>query len=232
MELKDLRIPKMMQGLLPISIKDNLILNVIQEATQHGTPSVCSVQGDKVKTFDKLVYDYQLNDCEHVVFKDCSPSNLVEVSVKKDNQAHIVKVVLAGTKYELELPRPIRSARSTPSVIKVNGEQKTIQQKGPGKQHEFIELEQNYYEDAHTYLTSYKDGVYAIVSKLYGIAVYADGISLEVRTFQHSLRNQVCGLCGDLNDEKTADMCIMSSPQLAAYSYMVQDKTCKGIPTE
>ena len=53
MELKDLRIPKMMQGLLPISIKDNLILNVIQEVTQHGTPSVCSVQGNKVKTFDK-----------------------------------------------------------------------------------------------------------------------------------------------------------------------------------
>jgi len=236
-EIKDVRIAKIMQGLLPISTKDNLLLNVVQKLTLHGAPSVCSVQGNKVSTFDKLVYDYELNDCEHVVFKDCSPSNLVEVSVKKDNQAHIVKVVLAGTKYELELPRPIRSARSTPSVIKVNGEQKTIQQKGPGKQHEFVELEQNYYEDAHTYLTSYKDGVYAIVSKLYGIAVYADGISLEVRTFQHSLRNQVCGLCGDLNDEKTADMktadlCIMSSPQLAAYSYMVQDKTCKGIPTE
>jgi len=236
-EIKDVRIAKIMQGLLPISTKDNLLLNVVQKLTLHGAPSVCSVQGNKVSTFDKLVYDYELNDCEHVVFKDCSPSNLVEVSVKKDNQAHIVKVVLAGTKYELELPRPIRSARSTPSVIKVNGEQKTIQQKGPGKQHEFVELEQNYYEDAHTYLTSYKDGVYAIVSKLYGIAVYADGISLEVRTFQHSLRNQVCGLCGDLNDEKTADMktadlCIMSSPQLAAYSYMVQDKICKGIPAE
>merc|ERR1719347_247704 len=140
MEIKDLRIPKMMQGLLPISTKDNLLLNVVQKLTLHGAPSVCSVQGNKVSTFDKLVYDYELNDCEHVVFKDCSPSNLVEVSVKKDNQAHIVKVVLAGTKYELELPRPIRSARSTPPVIKVNGEQKTIQQKGPGKQHDLLSL--------------------------------------------------------------------------------------------
>ena len=238
MELKDLRIPKMMQGLLPISIKDNLILNVIQEVTQHGTPSVCSVQGDKVKTFDKLVYDYQLNDCEHVVFKDCSPSNLVEVSVKKAGQVHYVKVVLANSKYELELPRQIRSARSTPSIIKVNGEQKMIKDESvERREHEFVELERNYYGDANTYLTSYKDGVYAIVSQLYGIAVYADGESLEVRTFQHSLRNQACGLCGDLNDEKTADMksaelCIMSSPQLAAYSYMVPDNTCKGVPTE
>jgi len=237
MEIKDLRIPEMMQGLLPISTKDNLILNVIQKITLHGAPSVCSVQGNKVTTFDKLVYDYQLNDCEHVVFKDCSPSSLVEVSAKKAGQVHYVKVVLANSKYELELPRQIRSARSTPSIIKVNGEQKMIKVESLGLEHEFVELEKNYYGDANTYLTSYKDGVYAIVSQLYGIAVYADGESLEVRTFQHSLRNQACGLCGDLNDEKTADMksagmCIMSSPQLAAYSYMVPDNSCKGVPTE
>merc|ERR1712179_466412 len=126
MEIKDLRIPEMMQGLLPISTKDNLILNVIQKVTLHGAPSVCSVQGNKVTTFDKLVYDYQLNDCEHVVFKDCSPSSLVEVSAKKASQVHYIKVVLANSKYELELPRPIRSARSTPAIIKVNGEQKMI----------------------------------------------------------------------------------------------------------
>merc|ERR1711887_6829 len=237
MEIKDLRIPKMMQGLVPISTKDDFILNIIQKVTLHGAPSVCSVQGNKVTTFDKLVYDYQLNDCEHVVFKDCSPSSLVEVSAKKAGQVHYIKVVLANSKYELELPRPIRSARSTPSIIKVNGEQKMIKVESLGSEHEFVELEKNYYGDGYTYLTSYKDGVYAIVSQLYGIAVYADGVSLEVRTFQHSLRNQACGLCGDLNDEKTADMktagmCIMSSPQLAAYSYMVPDKTCKGVPTE
>merc|ERR1712119_147503 len=166
------------------------------------------------------------------------PSSLVEVSVKKAGQVHYVKFILANNKYELELPRQIRSARSTSPVIKVNGEQKMIKMESwDMMEHEFVELEKNYYGDANTYLTSYKDGVYAIVSQLYGIAVYADGESLEVRTFQHSLRNQACGLCGDLNDEKTADMksagmCIMSSPQLAAYSYMVPDNTCKGVPTE
>merc|ERR1719209_1919529 len=236
-EIRDLRIAQMLQGLLPISTKESVLHNVVQQLTLHGAPSVCSVQGGKVTTFDKLVYDYQLNDCEHVVFKDCSPANIVEVSVKKAGQVHYVKVVLANNKYELELPRQIRSV-STPSVIKVNGEQKMIKMESlEMMEHEFVELEKNYYGDANTYLTSYKDGVYAIVSQLYGIAVYADGESLEVRTFQHSLRNQACGLCGDLNDEKTADMksagmCIMSSPQLAAYSYMVPDNTCKGVPTE
>merc|ERR1711970_1563844 len=68
-------------------------------------------------------------DCEHVVFKDCSPSSLVEVSVKKAGQVHYIKVVLANNKYELELPKQIRSSRSTPAVIKVNGEQKVIKWK-------------------------------------------------------------------------------------------------------
>merc|ERR1711874_323859 len=49
------------------------------------------------------------------------------------------------------------------------------------------------------------------------------------------LRNLACGLCGDLNGEKVADVpsakqCVMSSPKLAAYSYMVEDRKCAGIP--
>merc|ERR1719153_1388469 len=40
-----------------------------------------------------------------------------------------------------------------------------------------------------------------------------------------------------MNDEKTADLksagnCIMTQPKLAAFSYMVQDGQCAGIPAE
>merc|ERR1719318_1650329 len=240
LELKNLRIGYYLQGLLPMSTKENAMLNIVQQLTAHGAPSVCSVEGGKVTTFDKLQYNYLFNDCEHVIFKDCSPANIVEVSVKKTAHVHHVKVILANIKYDLELTKPIWSSRTTTAVIKVNGQQKSIQHGHHGKQQEkteFVELAQNYYVDEGTYLTSYEDGVYAIVSKLYRLAVYADGERVEVKTLQHSLRNQACGLCGDLNDEKTADMksagsCIMSSPKLAAYSYMVADNKCKGIPAE
>ena len=72
---------------------------------------------------------------------------------------------------------------------------------------------------------------------MYGVAVYADVERVEVKTFQHSMRNQACGLCGDLNDAKMADMksagsSIMSSPKLAAYSYMVADNQWQGIPVQ
>eukprot|EP00092_Neocalanus_flemingeri_P009183 GFUD01009884.1.p1 GENE.GFUD01009884.1~~GFUD01009884.1.p1 ORF type:complete len:1721 (+),score=446.76 GFUD01009884.1:69-5231(+) len=238
-EIKDLRLGNYMQGLLPISTIGNPMMNIVQKLTAHGAPSVCSVEGGKVTTFDNVQYEYQLNNCEHVIFKDCSPTNTVEVSMKKSAHVQYVKVLLDGNKYELELMKPLRSARAA-GIVKVNGEQKHIQHGHHGKKQqksEFVELEENYYLDENTYLTSYKDGVFAIVSKLYGMWVYADSESVEVKTFQHRWRNQACGLCGDLNDEKTADLksagsCIMSTPKLAAYSYMITDNKCQGIPAQ
>merc|ERR1712071_211522 len=37
---------------------------------------------------------------------------------------------------------------------------------------------------------------------------------------------------GKTGDMKSANMCIMSRRDLAAYSYMVQDNSCAGIPQE
>ena len=86
-------------------------------------------------------------------------------------------------------------------------------------------------------MTSYEDGVYGVISKTYGIAVYTDGQSVEVQTYQHLLRNKACGLCGDLNDEKVSDVkspgsCIMSSPSLAAQTYRITDQTCQAPSSE
>merc|ERR550517_972313 len=105
--------------------------------------------------------------------------------------------------------------------------------KAETEQSEFVEQKKNFYQDKGTYVTSYEDGVYGVISKTYGIAVYTDGKSVEVQTYQHLLRNKACGLCGDLNDEKVGDVkspgsCIMSSPALAAQTYMVPDQTCQA----
>ena len=84
------------------------------------------------------------------------------------------------------------------------------------------------FQDQNNQLTQYKDDVFEIFSLKYGVTIRADSDSVEVTTYQHALRNIACGLCGDLNDEATGDVksaeeCVMSSPGLAAYSYMVED---------
>merc|ERR1712226_955501 len=122
-----------------------------------------------------------------------------------------------------------RGSRSNPGQVKVNGQVKQAAPKVPGQAVQF--------EDASNQIFLYEDGVYEIFSIKYGLTVRADSQSAEVKTFQGGLRNLACGLCGDLNDEQTADVnsaqqCVMSSPRLAAYSYMVADNQCAGIPAE
>merc|ERR1719239_1732524 len=153
-----------------------------------------------------MVYDYALNNCEHVAFRDCTANPKVMVTVKKTAALHIVKAIIDHNKYELELVKGV-SGRTT------------------------------LFEDRHNRVVLYEDGVFEIFSLKYGMAVLADHASVEVKTFQWALRNLACGLCGDMNDEKTADLksagnCIMTQPKLAAFSYMVQDGQCAGITAE
>jgi len=263
LEIKDIRVTESLKGLIPFNVKDSGARNILQKLSSHQAPSTCSAEQGKVKTFDNLEYDYQLNDCEHVVFKDCSESSRIEVTSQKKMSSLNMKVTIDNHKYEVEVPKSGNRA-----VIKVDGEEKsyikkqdyekwkvsdqemqsrkylklskeqreTEERKQVEKQQtEFTEQKHNYYEDKSTYVTSYEDGVYAVVNQAYGIAVYSDGKSLEVETYQHLLRNKACGLCGDLNDETVADVkspgsCIMSSPSLAAFTYMVADQSCQGVP--
>ena len=202
-----------------------------------------------------------------VVFKDCSESSRVEVSVQQQSSKKTVKVTIDNHQYELKVPT---SSGSQQAVIKVNGEEKsnikkedyekrkereekkenreyqeTSKQekeqqeirKAQREKTEFAEQKKNFYEDAGTYVTSYEDGVYGVISARYGLAVYTDGESVEVQTYQHLLRNKACGLCGDLNDEKVGDVkspgsCIMSSPALAAMTYIVPHQTCQAPSSE
>merc|ERR1712112_755175 len=254
-EMKNIRIPQSLKGLLPVNVQNTDAINILQKLTNGQAPSTCSIEnGRQVKTFDNVEYqlnEQQLNNCEHVIFKDCSADSKVQVSVEQQSSAKKVKVLIDNHEYEVEIP-----SGGSRATVKVNGEQKTHvseqecklreereheekkrELKREQQLSEFVEQKHNYYSDRNTYVTSYQDGVYAVVSNLYGIAVYCEQGRIQVQSYQHMLRNRACGLCGDLNDEKTADVksaggCIMSSNKLASYSYMIQGSSCQGIPSQ
>jgi len=224
--LRDVRVAPALEGLVPFSVLKSFPNHLIKKLTHHGAPSTCAVEGNKVETFDKVVYDYELNDCEHVLVRDCTEAPKVLVTVKKTPALHIVRAVIDDNKYELEVVKATRGSRSQAAKVKVNDQIKQGLQQGKFK----------IFEDRDNHITMYEDGVVEIHSVKYGMIIRADGITTQVVTFQQRLRNLACGLCGDLNDEKTADVrsakqCVMSSPKLAAYSFMVEDRKCAGIPT-
>merc|ERR1712240_56664 len=227
--INNLRLMPAMKYLLPIQIKDSFSSSVVNMLTKSKIPARCSIEGNKVRTFDRLVYDYVLNDCEHIIFRDCTESPRVMITAKKTASHHIVKAIIDGNKYELEIVRASRGARTNLGQVKVNDQ---VKQAAPRVQGQPIK-----FEDAYNQISLYEDGVFEIFSLMHGLTVRADSKSAEVKAFQWRLRNLACGLCGDLNDEKAADVvsahqCVMSSPRLAAYSYMVADSQCAGIPAQ
>merc|ERR1711973_1022286 len=228
--MEDIRVEESLQGLLPINIKESGSQNIIQQLTSHQAPSTCSIEQGKVKTFDNLHYDYQINDCEHVVFKDCSQSFKSYAFIRVDGEE---KTFIKRQDYD---DRKVEEQRSQSQKVVSSQQLREEEEESLIRREktEFVEQKRNYYNETTTFVTSYQDGVYAVINHAYGVSVYSDGKSLEIKTYQHLLRNKACGLCGDLNDESVADMktpqsCIMSSPSLAALTYMLQDNTCQGL---
>merc|ERR1712013_766890 len=52
--------------MLPIQVRESALVHAIERVTQYGLPTTCAIENNKVRTFDKMVYDYALNNCEHV----------------------------------------------------------------------------------------------------------------------------------------------------------------------
>merc|ERR1712126_764808 len=131
----------------------------------------------------------------------------------------VVKMVIQGHKYEVEIPRESRYARESKAIIKVDGQVKEYAQ---AQQQAHI-----IYADQLVYIVRYIDGVYAV----------SDGKRIEVKTHQLFLRDRATGLCGDLNGEWSADLrsarkCVVPKHKLAAVSFMIEDGKCQGIPQQ
>jgi hypothetical protein len=70
------------------------------------------------------------------------------------------------------------------------------------------------------------------------LKVFTDGLRIEIISSK-LLRGRACGLCGDMNGEKTADLmtpeqCYTKNSKLVGYSYMLDKEgpKCSGIPSE
>merc|ERR1719153_391202 len=128
--LKDVRIIPALQQFVPFCVHCPISEQILKKVSQYGFPQTCVVEGDMVQTFDNVTYSYTLNDCEHVLVKDVSETPRVLVTVKKTPALHIVKVLIDGNKYELELVKASRGSRSQAGKVKINDQIKQGVRKG------------------------------------------------------------------------------------------------------
>ena len=262
-ELRGVKFGSLTQGLYPLCTEHTVVTQFLQKITNHAAPSSCRVEEGTITSFDQSEYEYSLNDCEHIVFQDCSEDQRVSISTQRKQLKQHLTVFFDAHKYEVEIEKLGRNSLSKNINIRVNGEDMvwdnslrnlgelqstqrdqlqsqltTNNIRGNLQRNvlQYTDNEENYLNHGQNYITNYKDGVVKIVSLKYGVTVLVDHERIEVLSYQHLFRNTACGLCGDLNGEMSADiksskMCIMSNSKLAAYSYMIEDGECEGIPS-
>lgn len=223
----NIRLPKYLsKDLVPISMRNPLKYNIMQKITMKQTPSSCRIEPNYIGTFDNKTYSYQINDCWHLLFKDCS-NQLVPVAV-------MAKTVPSGHK----------NVRVISGQVIVLVEERQIQLNIHGD-HKVITLDKGmtrYYKVNNKvvlWLKRYHDEVLTIHLPQENLLVITDGKRIEISA-PLLLRQRSCGLCGDLNGENTADIktpekCLMDRPRFAAYSYMMtgqqSGQQCSGIPS-
>jgi hypothetical protein len=200
----------------------------MQKVTRNQIPASCRVEPTNIATFDNKIYDYQMGNCYHLLFKDCSEKLPVAVLAKNiQNTLKEVKV-LAGKSILVMTPR---SRNDITFTLTIDGIQKQVQ---ISQAHvtEIKDSNGNVIID----IKRYKDNVYYVYFVKEGLLILFDGENIEVSPSQ-ILKARACGLCGDLDHENTADLktpqtCLTSKPRFAAYSYMLLLESCSGIPSQ
>ena len=223
-KIENVRIPMPIRHIFPMSMRNNMAYTLMQKYTRNQIPASCRVEPQYVATFDNKTYNYQLNDCWHLLFKDCS--NRLPVAIMAKGQQEKVVKVLAG---QVEL---VMQRQSSEVMIQMNLEGRTEQIQ---VHHNQVKEITNSQGRVVMEVMRYVDNVYHIFLRNENTLVLFNGERVEISAPQ-MLKSRACGLCGDLDHENTADlqtpnMCIMSKPRYSAYSYMIEE-SCQGIPSQ
>jgi len=223
-EVRNIRLPTLLKGVFPISLRTPFLFVGLNRLTQ--LPATCHVAPTHIRTFDHKMYNYELNNCFHLLFGDITQKLPVAVMARNLQRVSKEVKILAGVAEVLMTPI---SATNLKIQLNLNGHPQVVEVL-PG---EVKVIRHNGLEILH--VKRFEDNVYAVHAVQEHVMVMFCGKHVQI--FGNPLlRARSCGLCGDLNAETTADLktperCIMSHPRFAAYSYMIQD-SCQGIPSQ
>merc|ERR1719219_1120645 len=225
----NLRVPMILKDVFPISMRNPLSFNIFHKLTRHQIPASCRVQSQFISTFDNLTFGYDLNDCWHVLFSDRTMQIPVAVLAKRRVPSQLKEVKILAGPVEVVMS-PAASPGQLRIVMNIEGRTEELQVL-PGHIKPVVVNGMEIME-----VKRYQDNVYLVNAFREGLWVLFDGERLEV-SGSYLLKSRSAGLCGDLNGENTADLktpgqCIMSKNIFAAFSYMIPEKTCRGIPAQ
>lgn len=230
-QIRNIRIPYLLKGVFPMSLRNPVGFNILQHITRHQIPASCRIEPQYIWTFDNKTYSYELNNCFHLLFKDCAQQIPVAVLAKNIQGSEKKEVkILSGVTELLMTPESSQMRLK----LNVEGQERELLVQ-PGQVEQVIARSEGS-EEVIMEVKRYEDNVYLVIFPQESLWVLFDGKRIEISPSQ-MLKGRTCGLCGDLDHENTADLktprkCLMSEPRLAAFSYMLKEPSCQGIPSQ
>jgi hypothetical protein len=153
--------------------------------------AICQLRSDRVNTFDDVKYSTVIPQCFTLLTKDCyaQENSKFAVFVKEgQNEQKTLKIVSQNIKL---IVSPVSDNEF---MCEINGVQMDCS-----------EIEDIFVHGKHLALRVTKNEYLKIDLPEAGIRVYFDGLSVNVKTSNH-FRGQLCGLCGQWDQEERCDL--------------------------
>jgi len=221
---RNIRLPRSLQNVLPLIAGQNPVETTFKAV--YGKPyyAKCTIGQGYVQTFDKKSYSYNVDECDHMITSDCSKDLSHAVLAKEVNGMKHVTLFHEQSKIELR-PAQAYSNYVDEYKLTVNG-QKVELQKG-----QKITL-----QSSQEQVTVYWSNDNTVVINTPNTRLVHSGKTVTVEE-KSSPDGSHCGLCGDYNLDKRADVksskgCVFSSYWLAAQSYRSKSSQCTPLSSE
>jgi len=214
---KNIRLPAWIRQILPLHHSTNLVEQVYRAVLGERLYGKCILERGHVHTFDKKTYNYQLDDCYHMVAADCSKRNSHAVLAKEKDNAKHVMIFSENNKIVIEEPATRYTRPTTPFTVKTQtGEERMVSvEVVPDQVAHLLEGRVS---------VSWARGVLTVDTPAHRV-IY-NGKTLDVMNKAVFAAGDQCGLCGDhnrmrLSDIKSSSQCVHTSLLSMAHSYRV-----------
>jgi len=229
---------------IPFSIKYLSGDSIDDRESNSDSSDSCHVNGSSVDPFSNDKYGYSINDCLHMLFKDCSDQlPFAVLSSKNVNglEESLTLQVLAGAISVVLEPKWINGSKKMNIMLNVNDEEKELILTPDIISEGQVHVERNPNNDDNIVkIFTRNNTMFSLWFYREKIEVVTDGQSIHILV-PPTLTKNACGLCGNSQTGiKTPQACLAKSKDLLGYSYMISQTTldsnaqnnCSGIPIQ
>merc|ERR1719232_359384 len=225
---RDVPMPYPFTYFYPVSYVTDPVSTGIKAVIGKPVFPMCTLEGKHISTFDNRTTKADMDDCFHLLSGDCS---------KAMSYGVLVRSLESSGSYTPETKKEVKVfIGSTDITMKPKGEHVIVKVNGSPIEVPMSERHTIMAREGHIVAKIIKSKDNVVILKSSKIEVLFDGKRVKLEG-SNLLKNKLCGLCGDNNNNKLADVpsprkCLLSTPELELASYRVSlpSKTCSPLP--